>query len=234
MVLLNKTKKNTRKEDISSNRITHYPLRNAFGLTKEKIKIYFSFRTKLRTENGFSFMEMVVAIGLFAVVMVGATQIFRLVLEGQRSAIASQNIQENVRYFFEVMSKEVRMATKSNDECESLYDDQPLAENKVYNVTTVNGEESLYFKNQKGECVAYYVSSSDVLMIKRDEHTASTTPDGLVVENVEFNVEDDAIGTYHDTQPRATILMEVSSERERMGYDKQMRLQSTISSRYYE
>jgi prepilin-type N-terminal cleavage/methylation domain-containing protein len=60
--------------------------------------------TKRHKEDGFTLMEMIVAISLFVVVMLSATQIFRMIIEGQRSAIASQSIQENIRYFFEVMS----------------------------------------------------------------------------------------------------------------------------------
>jgi len=185
-------------------------------------------------EDGFSFMEMVVSISLFVVVVLSATQIFRMVIEGQRSAISSQNIQENVRYFFEVMSKEVRMASKSTSDCESIFDPPPLADNKVYNVTTQNGEEALYFKNQDGECVAYYVSSNDVLVVNRAGHTVSTTPDDLVIDNLDFSVEGDEIGTYHDTQPKITVMMDVSSRKGKQAYEKEVKMQTTISSRHYE
>ena len=178
-------------------------------------------------------MEMVVSIGLFVAVILAATQIFSMVLEGQRSAISSQNIQGSVRYLLEIMSREVRTAQISEHECESLFASPPTADYKVYNETQLNGEEALYFKNQEGECVAYYVSPNNTLMIQRETDIASTTPDDLRVNNLEVDIEGVEIGTFHDIQPRATLLMEVSSRKSRGAGQKEMKIQTTISSRNY-
>lgn len=185
-------------------------------------------------ESGFSLMELIVAIGLFSIVVLTSTQVVTTILESQRSSAVTQQLQQNMRYFFEIMSKEVRMAQKSGDECEDLFTPPASAENKVYNVTEKNGEDALYFKNQYGECVAYYVSADDVLMIKREDDEASTTPAGLEVKDVEFTVEDIEIGEFLDTQPKVTVFMELGAGGDHRLAGREMRLQTTISSRYYE
>lgn len=179
-------------------------------------------------------MEMIVAISLFVVVLMAATQIFKMTIEGQRSTVASQNIQENIRYFFEVMSKEVRMAKKNQSNCSSLLDSNPSPTYKVFNTAEVNGREALYFENQYGECVVYYVNSDDVLMINRDGNEAAAMPTSLIINELEFKVEDDEIGESHSVQPKLTLVMDVSSAEDMKTYSKQVKLQTTISSRYYE
>ncbi len=185
-------------------------------------------------EKGFTFIEMVVSIALFAVVALSSTQILKMVLEGQQSAITSQNIQENMRYVFEVMSKEARVATISNDECEDIFSPSASAENKVFNETEINDNDALYFKNQYGECTVYYLSDSGVMMITRGEDTASTTPNNLAINSLEFSIEDDGIGEVHSMQPKVTVNMNVTTDTNDEMHKKEMKLQTTISSRYYE
>ncbi len=185
-------------------------------------------------EKGFTLIEMVVSISLFAVVVLSSTQILKMVLEGQQSGIASQNIQENMRYVFEVISKETRVATISNYDCEDIFSPSASAENKVFNKTEINGNDALYFKNQDGECTAYYLSDSGVMMVTRGEDTASTTPNNLAINSLDFSIEDDGIGESHSVQPKATVNMNVTSDINDEMHKKEMKLQTTISSRYYE
>ncbi|MDD5295066.1 MAG: prepilin-type N-terminal cleavage/methylation domain-containing protein [Patescibacteria group bacterium] len=49
------------------------------------------FRNIIKNNKGVTLLEMTVAVAIFSVVMLSATEIFRLVIESQRNAIASQN-----------------------------------------------------------------------------------------------------------------------------------------------
>jgi prepilin-type N-terminal cleavage/methylation domain-containing protein len=189
---------------------------------------------KFETQAGFTFIEMILAVALFSVVALSSMQILRMVLEGQQSAIASQNIQENMRYVFEAVGKEIRVATISNYDCEDVFSPSATAVNKVFNITTVNGNDALYFKNQYGECVAYYLSSDGVMMISRGGREAAATPSSLTISDLDFTVEDDGIGEVHSTQPKVTIKMDVVTDTVDEMHKKEMKLQTTISSRYYE
>ena len=70
------------------------------------------FRKIINNKEGLTLLELTVAVAIFSVMMLALTQIFNMVIRGQRNAIAAQNIQESMRYAMEVMSKEIRMAQK--------------------------------------------------------------------------------------------------------------------------
>src|SRR3989338_10006398 len=86
--------------------------------------------SRIKKEKGTSLIELLVAITLFSFMILAATQIFKMVIDGQRNAVSAQNVQENIRYAMEKISKEIRMAKISNDDCLGG------AINKVFNVVT--------------------------------------------------------------------------------------------------
>jgi len=185
----------------------------------------------VKNKKGVTLLEMLVSIAIFSVVVLSATEIFKLVIVGQRDAIASQNLQESMRYTFETMAKEIRMAKISNNDCASEFG-LPAAVNKVYNLSSNVDGDILYFKNKDDICVAYYLEG-DILKVRRGDDVAPTTPAKIKVNQLEFTVADDLIGAYHSTQPSATMKMDV----EVIGREVNMpvtRIQTTISSRYYE
>jgi len=190
------------------------------------------FKSIKQNKRGVTLLEITVSVAIFSVVILSATQIFRMVIEGQRNAIASQNIQESMRYAFEAMAKEIRTAIISNHDCESLFDPPAVAANKIYNVTA-NGEgDILYFKNKDDVCVAYYLEE-EALKVLREPDIALTTPSKIKVTALNFKVADDLIGAFHSRQPLATMKMDI----EAVGKDihkQTMKIQTTIASRYYE
>lgn len=197
-------------------------------------------KRQIITDNqGVSLLELVVAIAIFISMMLLVTGIFRSVVEGQRSAIAAQNTQESMRYAFEVMSKEIRNAQRSDDGCEIAGGD--AAVNKVYNIETATEmSDVLYFRNKDSVCVYYYsetdVNGVDRLVIERGGGGAAfyVTPDEISVNNLEFVVIDDAIPAFHSKQPKVTITMEIEMAGGKAMHKQPMIMQTTISSRYYE
>jgi prepilin-type N-terminal cleavage/methylation domain-containing protein len=184
----------------------------------------------IKDYRGMTLLEMIVAVAIFTTTMLMATTIFKNVVEGQRSAIASQNIQESMRFVFEIMGKEIRTAQQSNHDCE--FADSAI--NKVYNLDTTNPDsDTLYFKNKDDDCVYYYLLN-DALMINRGGIFGATTPDEVKVSNLKFIVVDDAIGAFHSVQPRVTMKMEVEMAGGKEMHKQPMVMQTTVSSRYYE
>jgi type II secretory pathway pseudopilin PulG len=182
---------------------------------------------KIKQNNfGTTLLEMLVAVALFSITILAATEIFQMVVEGQRSAVAAQNTQENMRYALEVMSKEIRMAQKSiGNEC------GPQLSGKVYNLQG----SRLQFKNIYGECVEYQEQSLR-LQIQRylagdpPGLTDYITPDEIEVSNLEFIVIDDSLG---NRQSMVTLKMDVEAVGKELHKSK-IKIQTTISSRYYE
>lgn len=194
----------------------------------------FKMKKILKNNSGTSLLEMVFAVAMFAVVMIIVVSIFQSITEGQRNAIASQNIQESMRFAFEVISKEIRGAKKSNDECEGEFSHSTVY--KIFNIG--DGSDTgtdLYFKNKKSECVHYYLNNGQ-LMIDRDSLTnpLPITPSSVSVSNLEFVVTDDDIGAFHSIQPRVTMKMEVKSSDTKVMHEQETILQTTVSARYYE
>ena len=158
-------------------------------------------RGLIKNKKGVTLLELTVAVAIFSVIILSTTQIFKMVLDGQRNAIAAQNIQESMRYAFEVVSKEIRMAQKgSGGECNGLNNNIYLTENGV-----AMGNE-LYFKNYIGECVKYYLDLGRI-KIDRGINSGYITPDEISVTSLVFFVVD-SVGI---NQSKVTMVMDVEA-----------------------
>lgn len=186
-----------------------------------------------KNKRGVSLIELMVAIAIFSVLILSATQIFKMVADGQRSAISAQNTQENIRYAMEKISKEIRMARISNHDCESIFSPPPAAIYKVYN--TSGSGSKLYFKNKNSDCVAYYLENSrlKITVGTAPAITNYITPAKIEVSNLKFFAVDDLIGAFHNVQPYVTIVMDVRAVGPAI-HEQKMKIQLTVSSRYYE
>lgn len=183
-------------------------------------------------------IELMVAVMLFSVLMLAATQIFKMVIDGQRNAISAQNVQENMRYAMEKMSKEIRMAQISNtlasQECVSIFSPPATAIYKVFN--TVDSNSKIYFKTKDNKCVVYYLENNRLKImdgVGAGAIAGFITPAKVEVSNLKFYIDDDLIGAFHSTQPYVTMKMDIKA----IGlaiHEQKMKIQMTVSSRYYE
>ncbi|MFA6394300.1 MAG: prepilin-type N-terminal cleavage/methylation domain-containing protein [Patescibacteria group bacterium] len=179
--------------------------------------IYKKLIKTINNQKGFSLLEMVVAVGLFSVTILAASGIFQLVVNGQRSAVGAQNIQESLRYVFEVMSKELRDAQQDDGVCEYAED------NEVY--SAVNGGEGLAFKSKDGECVVYFLEDGRI-EASRDGEINYLTPQKILISSLNFTVD-------ASSQPRVTMIISGSIPGKDQDRDE-MRIETTVSSRYYK
>jgi len=184
---------------------------------------------KIKNNRGVSLLELVVAITIFSFLILSSTQIFKMVVEGQRNAVSAQNVQENIRYAMEKISKEIRMAQISDTACE------PTAVYKVFNTTT--GSSALHFKNQDGQCLTYYLEDNRLKLIVANglEVIADgfVTPAKIEISNLKFFVADDLIGAFHSRQPYVTMSLDIKAVGLAI-HQQAMKMQMSVSSRYYE
>ncbi|MDD4332959.1 MAG: prepilin-type N-terminal cleavage/methylation domain-containing protein [Patescibacteria group bacterium] len=187
------------------------------GLFRKKINI---------NKDGFSLLEIVIAVGLFSLIMLVVTSLFQLVLSSQRTAITTANIQENMRYAFETMAKEIRMAQKGTDT--DLCD--LVGAGEVYRVYNVPNNSKLAFINQYGECVSYTWSSkggeNSMILLDRNGAQAFITSEEMKIIGLNFLVDNSA-------QPRVTIVADIEIP-VKGGTSQSMKIQTTISSRQYQ
>lgn len=181
---------------------------------------------KLQTKKGFSLIEVLVSVSLFVIIILSATEIFRLVIQGQRDAIASQNVQESLKYFFEVIGKEMRMAKKNNNLCPDIPAD------KIFLVSDNSLGNVLEFRNYYDECVYYYLELDGTRQrFKIERNTPGNltsgfiSPEKILIDSLSFAVDETG-------QPAVTVNIKAWAEGEDR-YKSEMDIQTTVSSRFY-
>lgn len=194
-------------------------------------------KNKIYNQKGFSLVELMTAVAIFIIIIISVTAIFQKVLEGQMNAIAGQNTQESMRYAMEVISKEIRAAKKMDisKQCDLVFGINSVTDNKIYNTNA--GATELNFRNKDKNCVRYYIDgATNQLMIQRGAAAAQPiTPDEVKVEYLKFNIKDTPFNIYPiSDQPLVTLSMDVSAATGKDIYSNAMKVQTTLSSRFYE
>lgn len=175
----------------------------------------------LGDRTGTTLVELIVALGIFTVVVLSSVQIFNMVIRSQQKFLASQNAQDDMRYLMEMMIKEVRMAEVNKGECDT--DLVPL--NKVY---STDGK-SLGFLNKNDECVKYFVEDEE-FRIERDGKTQTITSERTNIKDISFK----QFGEVPASQPWITINMDIELEGGNLEPNPELNFQTTISTRHYE
>ncbi len=64
-----------------------------------------------KKNGGFTLMEIVVAVGIFGMVVLMISSIFMVAFFGHRRILALQSLQDNLRFSVEAMAREIRVGT---------------------------------------------------------------------------------------------------------------------------
>lgn len=174
---------------------------------------------------GFSLMEVIISVALFSVIILSATGIFKLVIDGQRSAIATQNVQESLKYFLEVINKEMRMAQKNEAVCPGIPDDE------IFIVSETGSSDTLIFKNYYNQCVTYSLVSdgdSQRFQVSRNSETGFISPAKIWIDDLDF-----VLNASTSTQALLTVNLRAHALNERQ-FQSEMTLQTSVASRYYK
>lgn len=181
-------------------------------------------------KKGFTLIEVMVSVSLFAVIILSVTGIFKMAIDGQRSAIATQNVQESLKYFLEVTAKEIRMAQKNEGVCAGIPDDE------IFTIIPQSPSDVLYFKNYYGQCVRYFLAADgDNLRFKISRGAGSNalsdyiSPAKIRINELHFVLNTSA----STTQPMVTINLNANAL-DSAQYKSEMTLQTSVSSRYYK
>jgi prepilin-type N-terminal cleavage/methylation domain-containing protein len=175
--------------------------------------------------KGFSLIEIMISVAIFSVIILSATNIFKIVIDSQRSALATQNVQESLKYFFEVIGKEIRMAQKNGGICPDIPND------KVFAVSTGATGDILSFKNYYGQCVTYFLGAdgdSQRFRIKRGLDEDFISPRKIRIDNLRFILSDST-----STQPLVTINL-LAHALDLAQFRSAMTIQTSFTSRYYK
>jgi prepilin-type N-terminal cleavage/methylation domain-containing protein len=200
-------------------------------------------KKKFKSQKGITLLELIIAMAIFAVAVISAVEIFQMALQAQRSALSAKNLQENMRYAFEIINKEIRMAYRNDGAGNDFVCPNPST-GLLYQ-TSANHDE-LYFRNYHGECVHYFLNNGQLMITREDPSTnphttitnpitpgglvATSTPNGILITNLKFDVIN---GSDTTKQPRVTIMMDIETLDAKINRRQKMKIQTTLSSRYY-
>lgn len=178
---------------------------------------------------GFSLIEMLVAVTLFSTIILSSTGIFKMVIDSQRNALATQNVQESLKFFLEMTGKEIRMAQRNQGTCPGVDSDD------IYGIGTENGFSTLSFKNYYGECVKYSVGQDSGIyrfQVARGGISGYISPAKIAVDRLDFLAAGGGSETTSE-QAKITINLKAHALGVRQG-DAAMDIQTTVTSRYYK
>lgn len=177
-------------------------------------------------QAGISLIEVIVSTTIFVIILLSMTGIFKMVIDAQRQAIASQNVEESLRYFFEVISKEIRMAQKTGGECNSI------PSGAIFATSTNSFGDILYLKNYHGDCIIYSIrNTSGVNRFFVENYSAGNgswlSPGRVNINELNFIVHENP-----NDQAYVTINLSASYIGQEAARSE-MRVQTTITSRHY-
>ena len=175
-------------------------------------------------KRGFSLIEVIISVALFSIIMLSATSIFKMVIDSQRTAIATQNVQESLKYFLEVIGKEIRMAQDSKGACS-------IPSGTIYKVTTISTTtDQLSFRNYYGDCVIYTLGvdgTNQRFLISRQGVADFISPAKIMIDDLHF-----VLANAPNTQPMVTINLQAHALDQK--FTSSMTIQTSITSRYYK
>ena len=175
-----------------------------------------------RSAAGFTLLESMVAVAIFALLIVSATDVFMSIIRSQRNTLSSKNAQESVSYALEVMAKELRMAKIDDGTCG--------AAQQIYAVD--ESGERVRFRNYQDVCVTYELDeTTGRLKIWRGEnHWAYMTPANINISQLNFFASHLDVA---NEQPLITIRFDLSYLNSETG-QQSLQIQTSVSSRFYE
>jgi prepilin-type N-terminal cleavage/methylation domain-containing protein len=160
---------------------------------------------KTNKNSGLTLIELIVAIGIFGLVITVVFGVFGLALTSQRRIIALKNVEDNTRFAVELMAREIRTGKNFS-----------------------GGIGSLSFTNAKGEAVIYRLNSSVVEKSSDGgvNYLPVTGPE-TTINYLNFYLAGQAAGD--GLQPRVTITMGATSRINNQSAN--LKIQTTISER---
>lgn len=184
---------------------------------------------------GFTLLEVVVAVGIFSVVLLIVISSFTRFVAVQRRDIDEQAFQEDIRLALDLMNREALTAFGDTY--------QTAVEVGIDGVgSTPDDEPSLYLRNQEGDCVRFFVREGQLFRNSHDsagdcidpaQYTQSeralTGKDSTIVQT-HFEVNPSLVnGTQLTSKGYVTISLEARASAK----NDVLHLQSTVTSRQY-
>ena len=176
---------------------------------------------------GFTLLEVTVATGIFAVLMMLTVSITLGVLNIQRKVGAIQSVIDNTRVSLELMTREMRTGINFS----TINLGCPNTSGFGIQFTDVNTsppERHYYYVDSAKQALMRVAMSSDIAI--DCTQTRQFTGAEVIVENIQFILNGAAAGPA-DGQPRITIFLKGKSKNQPTQFGTSMQLQTTVVPR---
>jgi len=145
----------------------------------------------MKKQSGFTLIEMIIAVAIFSLVLIAATNIYLIINNSQRKVVTLQKIQEDVRFLFDAISQDIRLGSINyefyQDEEIPLHPDRAdRLDNTVLAMIDQDREQVYYRLNDTGDKIQYCSGQDCDLAVPADWD--DITPDQVEILNLSFLV----------------------------------------------
>ena len=187
----------------------------------------------VKMKMGFTLIEMLVAIGIFAIMTVALTGIFISATQSQSHTLYTQELMIQSSYALEYMGRILRMAKKDNSS-------GSCTGTAYANYNPVSGTgNTITFLDYNNKCHQFLLESERIKEKKSTDHTSGNlgsaievTSSTVKINNLTFNVVG---GSNTDNlQPKVTILIDAEANTKKVDPVPKIKVQTTISQRHLD
>jgi len=171
--------------------------------------------------KGYTLIEVMVAVGIFFVLIAAPSSFFVSSIRGQQKVLASQELIDSVSYNLDYISRALRMAkTDTEGSC--------IDSNANYKLT--RGGSGIKFRNYLSVCQEIFLETGQLYESKSGEEAVALTSDDLEV--VLFEINSYGWTKVDGKQPKVTIFLYVKGRRgQKPELQPEIKVQTTISQR---
>ena len=178
--------------------------------------------------KGFTLLEMVISISIFTILVIAVTTIMLIVSSAQRKVTDIQAVQDNIRFIFELLTKEMRSGSNfsattycapAGKEIQFIANNDVLFPNRTYFLQGDTLMRAKQFITSSAQC--------SVATIARP-----LSGEEVKIEILNFFLHGPLPWPSLDGQPLVTISMRISARDPKFGTETTMNLQSTVTSRF--
>ncbi|MDO8601415.1 MAG: type II secretion system protein [bacterium] len=177
-------------------------------------------------KNGFTLIEIVVAMGIFALLMGSLSSVFVQALQGQKKTLATQEVLGQASYALDYISRAVRMARKDiSGSCLGVNLNYSTTTSRILSGQTFSGP-GIKFLNSSSTCQEFFLDSASSTL---KESQALMSPVDLTSANLKinsFNISLIGASQNDDVQPKVTLFLDITGKNE-----SKIKVQTTISQR---
>jgi len=208
------------------------------GFTHHHFKYFMFLYNKKRfglfnkSGAGFTLIEMIIALGIFVIVIIAITGIYTYASKGLRATAEGQEAVSDIRFTLETIAQSARTGQIDYDS----YSGQTISnpEKDLFLISSNGIDKIAYRWDDTNKLITYQLNSDPAVIL--------TDPANIEVEDLQFIITplrdpytlQDDLSYLEYQQPLVTIVQKVRSVSPREEEEKEINLQTTVSSRIYK